>query len=358
MHALDSARRQVEISAWDRIEIRKEKETASHVKVRRWMHILWQYSQGHSLEQVARICDVSVATVRATVDRYRQGGLAALRAYQPHRPVSALLEHGEEIRASLEQTPVATLQEARERIEQLVGQAPRVEAVGAVLHKLGFRRRKVGGVPAKADVEEQEAFEKKKLRPRLEEAQQGARKVVFVDAVHIVFGAWLGWVWSLTRWFVPTGSGRQRSNLLGALDAVTLTLITVCNETTIRKEQVVALLETLAASTSLPITVVLDNARYQHNKLVVETAQRLGLELLFLPPYSPNLNLIERLWKWLKTRIRSARSVGDFVALKRVVDHLLTTGMQQDRQQLSTLLTWNFQSFRNLPLYPKNLVPC
>ena len=173
--------------------------------------------------------------------------------------------------------------------------------------------------------------------------------------MHIVFGAFLGFVWSLRRLFVPTGSGRQRFNVLGALDVMTLWLVTVCNETTIRKEQVIELLHKLAAQATMPVTVVLDNARYQHNKLVMQTAQQLGIELLFLPTYSPNLNLIERLWKWLKTRIRSVRSVGDFVALKRTVEQLLTTGMLHAHDELRSLLTLNFQSFKDLPLYPQNL---
>ena len=57
-----------------------------------------------------------------------------------------------------------------------------------------------------------------------------------------------------------------------------------------------ALLRQLATAFSdLPITLVLDNARYQHCRAILELAAHLDIELLFLPPYSPNLNLIERL---------------------------------------------------------------
>lgn len=102
----------------------------------------------------------------------------------------------------------------------------------------------------------------------------------------------LGFVWCLARIFIPAPSGRQRLNVLGALHATTHQLLTVVNHDYINAETVATLLHQLAATFSdLPITLVLDNARYQHCRRVIELAAQLGIELLFLPPYSPNLNL-------------------------------------------------------------------
>lgn len=102
--------------------------------------------------------------------------------------------------------------------------------------------------------------------------------------------------------FVKSGAGRQRFNVLGALNAVTHELVTVTNDTYINAQSVCDLLYKLAAlGLTIPITLVLDNARYQKCALVVELAQSLNIELLYLTTYSPNLNLIERLMKnhWL-----------------------------------------------------------
>lgn len=75
----------------------------------------------------------------------------------------------------------------------------------------------------------------------------------------------------------------------------------VSNEAYINAMSVYELLHKIAAlGLQMPITLVLDNARYQKCKLVMELAESLGIELLYLPPYSPNLNLIERLWKFVK----------------------------------------------------------
>ena len=53
------------------------------------------------------------------------------------------------------------------------------------------------------------------------------------------------------------------------------------------------------------ILILLDNARYQKSAEVLDYAKSLNISLVFLPPYSPNLNLIERVWKFLKKKIRN-----------------------------------------------------
>jgi hypothetical protein len=128
------------------------------------------------------------------------------------------------------------------------------------------------------------------------EPKVGERAVFFVDAAHFILGAYLGFLWCFERLFIKSGSGRHRFNVLGALNAVTHELITVTNETYINAQSVCELLRKLAAlGLSVPIPLVLDNARYQKCAVVTELAQALNIELLYLSAYSPNLNLIERL---------------------------------------------------------------
>jgi transposase len=141
------------------------------------------------------------------------------------------------------------------------------------------------------------------LEPRLTQAQDGQRAVYFVDAAHFVYGAFLGMLWCIKRLFVKTPSGRQRLNVLAALNAITHEIVSVANDTYVTAETVCELLHRLGAShVGVPITVILDNARYQRCALVREVAALLHIELLFLPSYSPNLNLIERFWKFVKKR--------------------------------------------------------
>jgi len=158
-------------------------------------------------------------------------------------------------------------------------------------------------IPAKADPEKQKEFLEQALQPRLEEAQAGKRVVLFVDAAHFVLAPFLGFLWSVVRVFIQAPSGRQRFNVLGALNAITHELITITNDAYITAESVCALFEKIAhLYVGIPITIFLDNARYQRCVLVMEKAKSLKIELCFLPSYSPNLNLIERMWKFVKKK--------------------------------------------------------
>ena len=186
------------------------------------------------------------------------------------------------------------------------------------------------------------------LEPVLAEAQAGTRHVFFVDAAHFVLGAWLGYLWCLTRAFLPTPSGRQRFNVLGALHAITHEIITVTNETYIHSVSVVELLEQLATRfRDHPITVVLDNARYQRNKFVMAEAERLHITLLWLPSYSPNLNLIERLWKLVKTECLHGRYYPSFKPFKTAIVETLANTHPDFQAKLKSLLTLKFQLFDN-----------
>jgi len=120
-----------------------------------------------------------------------------------------------------------------------------------------------------------------------------------------------------TRLFIKAPAGRKRFNVLGALNAVTHELVTVTNDTYINAQRVCDLLWRISRlNIGVPITLVLDNARYQKCKLVWELAESLDIELLYIPPYSPNLNLIERLWKFVKKQCLYSKYYSGFKDFK------------------------------------------
>jgi transposase len=185
----------------------------------------------------------------------------------------------------------------------------------------------------------------------LEAAQAGHGHVFFGDAAHFVFGTFLCCLWSFVRIFVRAASGRQRFNVLGAWNAVTRELTYVANTTVVNTETMCELLRKIAAQQLVgPITLVLDNARYQRNAVVQALAKELNIHLLFLPSYSPNLNLIERLWKFLKRRAIYGRYHPKFADFRAAIEEELAQLSTTHRTSLASLMTHNFQQFSDVSL--------
>jgi transposase len=205
-------------------------------------------------------------------------------------------------------------------------------------------------LPPKKTIEEhvatQAEFREATLDPLLEEARAGKGHVFFVDAAHFVMGAFLCCVWCLVRVFIRGGSGRKRYSVLGAWNAVTHELVSITTDATVSAETMCALLRKIAAlGLQGPITLVLDNARYQHCALVMELAKSLNIHLQFLPSYSPNLNLIERLWKFIKKQVLYGKHYGTFTDFCGAIDGCLAKIPTDHREKLNSLMTHNFQTF-------------
>ena len=189
--------------------------------------------------------------------------------------------------------------------------------------------------------------------PKRDAALVGNGHLFFVDAAHFVLGTYVCCLWSFTRIFVRAASGRQRFNVLGAWNAVTRELIAVTNTTVVNTATMCELLRKIAAQgLSGPITLVLDNARYQRNAVVQGLAKELGITLLFLPSYSPNLNLIERLWKFMKRRSLYGRYHPTFAEFRAAIEETIDGLSSKYADQLKTLMTLNLQRFEEVSLMP------
>ena len=185
----------------------------------------------------------------------------------------------------------------------------------------------------------------------LNEARGGRRQVYFVDAAHFVYGAFLTMVWCFCRTFIKTPAGRQRINVLGAINAITRQFVSVINQTYVTAQTTCQLLDKLRAlHPGAPITLVMDNARYQHCKMVLAHAATLGIDLLFLPGYSPNLNLIERLWKFIKKDCLNGRYYPTHQQFQAAILGSLDAINTRHQNALKTLLALNFQMFDDVQL--------
>lgn len=189
----------------------------------------------------------------------------------------------------------------------------------------------------------------------MERAAEGDVSLLFLDASHFVMGCdFLGYIYGKTRRLVKTFSGRKRYNVLGALDFITKKVLTVANDSYITASEVCMMLREIAAEyTGKEVHLILDNARYQKCSIVQEHAEKLGIQLEYIPPYSPNLNLIERFWKFVKVGLHS-KYYDDFALFKKEIDSIIKSTANENKASLDNLVGEKIQLYGNLRQISEN----
>ena len=170
-----------------------------------------------------------------------------------------------------------------------------------------------------------------------------------MDASHFVMGSdFLGSIYGRVRRFVTTFSGRQRYNVLGAINFITKKVTTITNTTYITATEICDMLTKVAKEyAGKTIHIALDNARYQKCDAVKNLAESLGIELVYIPPYSPNLNPIERLWKFVKTKLR-CKYYDDFQLFQETIDSIVDGTHTVYKEQISSLIDEKVQLYDDL----------
>lgn len=203
-------------------------------------------------------------------------------------------------------------------------------------------------IPGKVpDVDTQEAFVKK-IQDAAEDARQGENVLLFLDPVHQIHNNENDYAWQFkgkegTK-NVLANTGRRRLNIIGALNPLLLKTTTLLMEGSCDRDVIKAFLKQIRQDypKAPKITVFLDNARYNRAYDVQALAQELGIILAYLPPYAPNLNLIERLWKFFKKKIMKNTYYPSFQSFYQAIDNFFKNFTHYEKE-LSSLLTFNFQ---------------
>jgi len=316
--------------------------------IRKRMDSIWLVSEGFSRQEVARRSGIHRNSVKNYIKLYHKGGLEALQSFEYKGTSSILMRKRITLEAYFRANPPRTAKEAAAKVEALTQTKLSIDEVRRFMHKIGMKPLKTGHIPAKADSEKQQDFLDNRLLPLIEQAQKGECQLFFMDAAHFVLLPFVGVLWCFARMFVKAAAGRNRINVLGALDVVTCKLQTVVNTTYVNANTIAELLKKLARSgKGLPIYVILDNARYQHCDFIKELATSLQINLVFLPPYSPNLNLIERVWRYIKKNVLCTRYFECATKFHNAINQALTdiNSNCNTRNDLKSLLNPKFQTF-------------
>jgi transposase len=182
----------------------------------------------------------------------------------------------------------------------------------------------------------------------MRKAKEGTVALLFVDASHFVMGCdYLGYYYGVVRRLVRTFSGRKRYKVLGALDFISKKMTTITNETYITSIEICELIRKIVMEYGeMPVFLVLDNARYQKCKIVTELAAQLSVSLVYIPPYSPNLNLIERLWKHVKSKLR-VKYYDNFEEFKAKIDSVVEATDKSNKVAIDKLISEKVQLFHD-----------
>jgi len=213
------------------------------------------------------------------------------------------------------------------------------------LHRNGFSYKKPKGFPYKASKEAQEQFIADYFQ--LKNNIPAEDSIMFMDSCHPSMSTKIsyGWIKKGQSKPIETSASRTRINLIGALNLSKLAEPVVASYTTVDSESIVDFLQQLRKYTKVSgkIHLVLDRAGYHCSAEVVESAKKLRINLLYLPPYSPNLNSIERLWKVMNEYARNNRFFKTPQEFRQSIENFFQKTLPKIASKLHSRINDNFQ---------------
>ena len=305
---------------------------------------------GLNCDAVAKVLYLDDDTVRGWHQRFAADGVAALRAFGWKGGEGRLSRDQESaLAAALSEGFYASTAAVIALIEKRFSITYSKAGVLKLLHRLGFVYAKPKGLPAKADAAAQEAFVAH--YERLMNGLLPDEVVYFSDAVHPEYQSRPahGWIRRGERPAVRKGKGRQRLNLMGALNLENfdLRLVETLKMSTQTTIDLLARLERHNPDKRL-IHVVLDRAPVHRGKAVRAWLARPGcrIRLHFLPAYAPNLNAIERLWKLMHEHVTHNRYHESFRAFAEAIMRFFKSTLPKNWKSFRDTVNDNFQIVR------------
>lgn len=304
-------------------------------------------AEGKTTKEVASILHISRKNVKRYIKIFAKGGIESLCKLDYHacgRKKYLTDDQLKQLEEYIDSHLCNTAKEIMDYIEKKFGIKYTESGVIKLLKELGYSYKKTRQIPSKADREKQEAF-LKAYEKKKKEYQEKA-KFFFLDAAHFLHNVINGCCWIKTgeTRIIPTNTGRNRLNVLGAYSPEENRLIFIDNTSSCDSNMVMTLLKELRQNYPLDIRliIILDNASYHHRKDVGTLAEELNIELFFLPPYSPNLNLIERLWRFIKKKLLRNKYYPVFKEFINAARKLLNN-LSIYHDELSSLMTEKFE---------------
>lgn len=301
-------------------------------------------NQGLTYGQIAKLLLLDETTVYRYYKEFQRTGIDGLLECRYHGSNGYLTVFQEQkLTVHLKNHIYQTVKEVVVYVNSTYKKNYSIEGMTHLLHRLHFVYKKTKVIPGKVDLLKQEQF--KKEYGKLKQAKNQKDKIYFVDACHPHHNnePFYGWIYKGEEKAIKTNSGRERVNLNGALNLEDMD-ITILSEETINRHSVMRLVLTLEEKQQTgEIYMIADNASYHHSyELQLFLTDHPRIHFIYLPPYSPNLNIIERLWKFFHQKHHDKY----FEKFKEFEQAVLTffQNINQYNDELKTLLTDSFQT--------------
>jgi len=330
------------------VELRRAHRRVLNVREAYRINAVILLGNGRTAADVADALLIDPDTARTYFKRYKKGGLDSLLRMN-HVGSEALLD---DVRLDVLDTHLQkhlhlTAESVARWVKERWGVCYTPNGMAAVLRRLGYVYKKPKLVPGKADAAAQEEFIEK--YGNLKENSEEGDVVMFADATHPQHNPVIsqGWIKRGKEHPIKSNTGRRRLNINGAIDIRSMSA-EIRFDDTIDAISTIDLFEQIERANPLAkrITIICDNARYYRSKAVAEYLENSRIELLFLPPYSPNLNLIERFWKFFKRKVLYNRYYEAFDDYKDACKRFFRE-LDSYELQLRSLLTENFEIIGN-----------
>jgi len=322
----------------------------AHLRFATKKHVIYPYKilsilfyvEFNSLTQASKMLRLDRNTVKGYVEKYMSNGIAGLMS-DNYVPYAGKLTNSEkkELSEHLEEAAYCTTKEIVVYVKKTFNAKYTVSGMHSLLHKMDFVHKYLKKVPGKADEEKQRKFIKK--YKSIKQGLNPEDSMYFLDGTHPTHNSvpTRAWVKKGVDKHMNSICSRQRINIHGALNIDELSVITRYEDRLNTNSAVEMLFDLRKKQPKGRIYAVVDNAKYYHGKNFKKYAKELGITLLHLPPYCPNLNLIERLWLFLLRKQIYNKFYPTFNEFQKAIKKFFRN-IKKYKDELKTLLTENF----------------
>jgi transposase len=334
--------KRIHLSEEEKADLESLHYTSNDGKQRDRIKAVLLRSEGWTVPMISQALRIHETTVTRYLNDYRDGKLknnsGGSESYLNEEQTNFLITHLEENLYHHNHQIVSFIKETWNIIFTISG-------LHKWLHRNGFSYKKPKGRPYKVDVDKQAEFIKE--YNALKASAGNDEPILFMDSVHPTQATKItyGWIRTGKEKEVSTTASRTRLNIIGAIQLEHLSETITEQYQTINGDSIIDFMNKLREqySANKKLHLIVDQAGYHKSQAVKNEAEKLNINLVYLPAYSPNLNPIERLWKVMNEKVRNNKFFKSAKDFKDEINRFFNEILPKISAGLRSIINDNFQ---------------